>query len=60
MFVWRNAIVIGVLFVVAGFVYLVLQGSGEWLDRAGVTLLISLGIAMGAAFTILLRGSRDL
>ena len=60
MFVWRNALVLGIAFVVVGVAYLILQGSGEWLDRAGVTFLVVLGIAMAFTFTILLRGSREL
>ena len=60
MFVWRNALVLGVAFVVVGIAYLILQGSGEWLDRAGATFLVVLGIAMAFTFSILLRGSREL
>jgi hypothetical protein len=56
----RNALLLGALFVVIGIVYLILQGSGAELDRAGVTMLIALGAAMAFAFTILLRGSGEL
>jgi hypothetical protein len=61
MFVWRNAVILGIGFVVVGALYLLLQGgSFEWLDQAGVTLLIVLGAAMAYTFTILLAGSREL
>jgi dipeptide/tripeptide permease len=60
MFTWRGAIVLGIGFIVVGVSYLLLQGSGEWMDRSGAVLLIVLGAAMAFTFTILLRGSREL
>jgi hypothetical protein len=60
MFVWKNAIIIGIVFLALGTLYLVVQGNGEWMDRAGVTMLLVLGAAMAFTFTILLRGSREL
>jgi hypothetical protein len=60
MFVWRNAIILGAIFVVVGLIYLWVQGSGHTMDRAGVTMLIVLGTAMMFTFVILLRGSRGL
>ena len=60
MFIWRNAIILGLGFVAVGVLYLWLQGSGQWLDRAGATMLIVLGAAMAFTFFILLRGSREL
>ena len=60
MFVWRNAIILGIIFIVVGIIYLLGQGNGEWMDRAGVTMLLVLGAAMAFTFTILLRGSREL
>lgn len=61
MFVWRNAIVLGVVFIVVGALYFWLQGNEPtWLDAAGATLLILLGAAMAFTFTILLRGSRGM
>ena len=56
----RYAIALGALFVVIGIVYLLVQGSGRELDRAGVTLLIAVGAAMAFTATILLRGSGEL
>ena len=60
MFVWRNAIVLGAIFVIVGLIYLLVQGGGHTMDRAGVTMLIVLGGAMMFTFVILLRGSRGL
>lgn len=60
MTTWRSAIFIGIGFIVVGILYLLMQGSGETMDRAGVTMLIVLGVAMAFCFAIILRGSRDL
>jgi len=60
LFVWPNAIVLGVMFAVAGVLYWYVQGNGLDIDRAGVTMLILLGVAMSFVFIILLRGSREL
>jgi hypothetical protein len=60
MFIWRNAIIIGAGFVAVGLLYLFVQGDGLWLDRAGATMLILLGIAMAFTFAVLLRGSRGM
>jgi len=60
VFIWRNAIVLGAGFMAVGLLYLLLQGGGDTLDRAGVTMLVLLGAAMMFTFVILLRGSRGL
>ena len=62
MFVWRNAVLLGVIFIVVGVLYFLLQGGdlGTTSDRAGATMLIVLGVAMAFVFSILLRGSREL
>jgi hypothetical protein len=60
MFIWRNAIFLGAGFVVVGLLYLLVQGDGQSLDRAGATMLIGLGLAMAFTFAILLRGSRGM
>lgn len=60
MFVWRNALILGIAFVIIGVGYFIVQGYGAWLDHAGVTLLVVLGLAMAFTFAILLRGSREL
>lgn len=60
MFIWRNAIILGAGFVAVGLLYLVVQGDGLWLDRAGATMLVALGVAMAFTFLVLLRGSRGM
>ena len=62
MFGWRNALILGAIFVVVGVIYFFLQGpdNGPTSDRAGVTMLILLGGAMAFSFLIILRGSREL
>jgi hypothetical protein len=62
MFVWRNALILGLIFVIVGVIYFYVQGppTGTTSDRAGVTMLVILGGAMAFAFAILLRGSREL
>lgn len=60
MYNWRNAVLLGVAFIVTGVIYFFVQGTGEWMDRAGVTMLIATGIAMGITFVVLLRGSGEL
>ncbi len=60
MFVWRNALILGLLFVIVGAVYFLVQGGGATLDRAGATMLVVLGVSMAFVFIILLRGSREL
>jgi hypothetical protein len=60
MFVWRNALVLGFIFMVVGATYWYVQGDTTTVDRAGVTFLIILGVAMAFTFIVLLRGSREL
>ena len=62
MFIWRNALILGIVFVIVGVVYYWLQGTDNAVtaDRAGATMLIILGAAMAFVFSILLRGSRGL
>ncbi len=62
MFGWRNALILGAIFVIVGVIYFFLQGpdNGPTSDRAGVTMLILLGGAMAFSFLIILRGSREL
>jgi hypothetical protein len=60
MFIWRNAIILGAGFVAVGLLYLFVQGDGLWLDRAGATMLVALGVAMAFTFLVLLRGSRGM
>ena len=62
MFIWRNALILGIIFIIVGIAYYWLQGTDTAItsDRAGATMLIILGAAMAFVFTILLRGSREL
>ena len=62
MFIWRNAVILGIVFVIVGVGYYLVQGSdaAETMDRAGATMLLILGGAMAFVFSILLRGSRGL
>ncbi len=62
MFIWRNALILGIIFIVVGVLYFVFQGPdvGTTSDRAGATMLVILGGAMAFVFSILLRGSRGL
>jgi hypothetical protein len=57
----RFAVILGVVFVVVGAIYWFVQHFDlTSIDYAGATMLVVLGVAMGFAFTILLRGSREL
>lgn len=60
MFVWRNALILGLIFIVVGVAYFFLNGHTVGLDVAGATMLVVLGGAMAFVFAILLRGSREL
>jgi hypothetical protein len=60
MFVWRNALILGLIFIVVGTIYWYVQGSTTTNDKAGATFLIVLGLAMAFTFAVLLRGSREL
>jgi len=60
MFSWRNALILGLIFIAIGTGYYLVQGQGAGLDVAGATMLVLLGIAMAFVFTVLLRGSREL
>lgn len=54
----RNAIAVGVLFVVIGLVYWVIPYLGGWhVDYAGMTMLIALGAAMGIMAYVLIAGA---
>jgi hypothetical protein len=60
MFVWRNAIILGLIFIVVGAIYWYVQGDTTTVDKAGATSLLFLGVAMMFTFAVLLRGSREL
>jgi hypothetical protein len=60
MFVWRNALILGLVFIVVGVSYWVVQAKPQNIDLSGATCLVFLGIAMAFTFAVLLRGSREL
>ncbi len=62
MFIWRNALILGIIFIFVGVLYFLVQGEdvGTTSDRAGAVMLVILGGAMAFVFSILLRGSREL
>jgi hypothetical protein len=54
----RNAALVGIIFIVIGFIYWALPYFGHFhIDYAGVTMLGVLGIAMGLMFYVLIAGS---
>ena len=60
MFIWRNALILGLIFVVVGVAYWYVNHTNLGLDLAGATMLVILGVAMAFVFAVLLRGSREL
>jgi hypothetical protein len=60
MFIWRNALILGLIFIVVGAIYWYVNHTNLGLDLAGATMLVVLGVAMAFVFTVLLRGSREL
>ena len=56
----RNAVFVGLIFVVIAVVYWAIPYFGGWhLDYAGVTMLGVLGIAMSIMFYVLIAGSSN-
>ena len=54
----RNAIFVGLLFVVIGVVYWAVQAIAGWpVDYAGTTMLILLGVATAIMAYVLIAGS---
>ena len=54
----RNAIFVGLLFVIAGVLYFGVPTVAGWpVDYAGTTLLVLLGVAMGVMAYVLIAGS---
>ena len=60
MFIWRNALILGIMFIAVGVGYWYVQSRPLTIDLAGATMLVLLGVAMAFVFAILLRGSREL
>ena len=56
----RNAALVGIVFIVIGFVYWFLPTYGGWhVDYAGTTMLLALGVAMAMMAYVLVAGSRE-
>jgi hypothetical protein len=56
----RNAALVGIVFIVVGFVYWWLPTYGGWhVDYAGTTMLLALGVAMAMMAYVLVAGSRE-
>lgn len=54
----RNAIFVGLIFVIIGAVFWAVPTFGGWhVDYAGVTMLILLGVAMAIMAYVLIAGS---
>jgi hypothetical protein len=54
----RNAIIVGLIFVVLAFIYWVVPYVGQWhVDYAGMTMLGLLGISMALMAYVLIAGS---
>lgn len=54
----RNAIFVGLIFVVIGVLFWAIPTFGGWhVDYAGVTMLLALGVAMAIMAYVLIAGS---
>jgi Flp pilus assembly protein TadB len=58
----KEAVFLGAIPIVIGIIYWVLPNvfDVEFIDAAGATMLIALGLAMGFGMLVILRGARDL
>jgi hypothetical protein len=60
VFTTRNAIYIGVAFILLSLIYLFLTSTYGHLEAAGVVMLATLGVAMGITFYVVFRNSGEL
>ena len=60
MFTARNAILIGVGFILVALAYFLLTGGYGQPEMAGVVMLGTLGLAMGVTFYVVFRNSGEL
>ena len=60
MFTTRNAIAIGLGFVIVALAYLYLTTNFGHSEMAGVVMLATLGVAMGVSFWVVFRDSGEL
>jgi len=58
----KQAVFMGAIPIVIGIIYWVLPNifDVDFIDAAGATMLIALGLAMGFGMLVILRGARDL
>ena len=58
----KEAVFLGAIPIVIGIIYWVLPNifDVDFIDAAGATMLIALGLAMGFGMLVILRGARDL
>lgn len=56
----RNAVFVGLLFVIIAVIYWAVPTIGGWhVDYAGTTMLLALGVAMSLMFYVLIAGSHE-
>jgi hypothetical protein len=56
----RNAIFVGLIFVVIAILYWAVPTIGGWhVDYAGVTMLLALGVSMSVMAYVLIAGSSE-
>ena len=56
----RNAIIVGLVFVVVAVIYWAVPYFGNWhVDYAGTTMLVVLGISVALMSYVLIAGSTD-
>ncbi len=60
MFTARNAIYIGLGFILAAIAYLYLTSTFGHVEMAGVVMLAALGVALGISFYVVFRNSGEL
>jgi len=60
VFTARNAIYVGLGFVLVAIAYLYLTSTYGHIEMAGVVMLATLGVALGISFYVVFRNSGDL
>ena len=60
MFSARNAIYVGLAFVIVAIAYFFLTRNSGHLEMAGVVMLATLGVALGITFYVVFRNSGEL
>jgi hypothetical protein len=60
VFTARNAIYIGLAFILVALAYLYLTSAFGHVEMAGVVMLATLGVALGISFYVVFRNSGEL